>query len=404
MPLLGQAQWEPATLGVGNVHVNTLAVDPANGDVIYQGISDFGPYKSTDRGASMHRILGNGWPVTPENFVWNGPYYSNYDKCALDCSTECSQSGALGAGGTTDFAISRQNPNVVYSAFGSGDNKSRHGGVNKSLDGGATWQPVGFQLEDGFALNPTSCVPYGFRYLALDPSDDRRLFAAMELPGPTGVTVQSRVYRTLDGGATWAPVYEVEANVVGIKVSALDPQIVVLATRGAVLVSESGGAADSWQEITPDEAAGIRALALSPHRAGVYVVGTGSQGFWYTADGGTTWSRNRLPGFYEQQLSAGQPELIPAELATARAPDFRLRRDVSAIVFAPISEDTFYVAGTMRPRASVGVARITLGGTHWERLPLEGLTHRNVYALAIDSAEQILYAGTHDGTFGLALP
>jgi hypothetical protein len=49
------------------------------------------------------------------------------------------------------------------------------------------------------------------------------------------------------------------------------------------------------------------------------------------------------------------------------------------------------------------VARITLGSTQWERLPLAGLSHRNVYAMAIDDSERYLYVGTNDGIFGLAL-
>ena len=101
--------------------------------------------------------------------------------------------------------------------------------------------------------------------------------------------------------------------------------------------------------------------------------------------------------------SPSQPQPLDAEVATAHAPGLKVRRDVSVILFAPLSKDTFYVAGHQRPRASVGVARITQAGAHWERLSLDGLSHRNVFALAIDASEQYLYAGTHDGTFGLAL-
>ena len=133
------------------------------------------------------------------------------------------------------------------------------------------------------------------------------------------------------------------------------------------------------------------------------MVGTSSQGFWYSADAGATWTQNKLDGFFEQLLSPDEPEPLEAALATAHDPDAVPRRDIAVIVFSPIDGDTFYVAGTQRPLASVGVARITQAGTRWERLPLAGLTHRNVTAMAIDSDEQYLYVGTHDGTFGLAL-
>jgi len=401
--LLEQPKWEPATIGVGNVSVDALAIDPTDPDILYQGIADFGPYKSTDRGASFHRILGTGWPVTVRNYEWNGPYYHNYQYCQLDCSPDCHRSGAIATGGTTSFAISRQNPELVYSAFGSGDTKSRHGGINRSLDGGATWQAVGLQLEDGFALNPETCVPYGFRHLAIDPTDDQVLFAVMELPDPTGAAQSAIVYRTTDGGETWATVYAVDGRVTGITISPVDPQIVVLTTWAEVLRSETGGQLDSWQAIGPDGAQGISTVALSPHRAGVYVIGTSNQGIYYSDDAGTTWANNRLNGFFEQHISPTQRERLDPKIATVHAADANLRRDISAITFAPLSEDTFYVAGTQRPRAGLGVARITQAGTYWERLPLDGLSHRNVHVLAIDAQERYLYAGTHDGSFGLAL-
>jgi hypothetical protein len=262
---------------------------------------------------------------------------------------------------------------------------------------------VGLQLEDGFALNPETCVPYGFRHLAIDPTNDQVLFAVMEFPGPTGAAQSSIVYRTQDGGATWATVYSFEGRITGLAVSAPNPQIVVLTTWADVLRSEDGGEPDSWQAITPAGAQGTSTVALSPHNAEVYVIGTNNQGIYYSADAGATWANNRLDGFFEQQLSPTQPEPLDPKLATAHAPGLKLRRDISAVAFAPLSEDTFYIAGTQRPRAGIGVARITQAGTHWERLPLQGLTHRNVHALTIDARERYLYAGTHDGSFGLAL-
>jgi hypothetical protein len=201
----------------------------------------------------------------------------------------------------------------------------------------------------------------------------------------------------------WMPIYATADVVTGIEVSTIDPRIVVLATRSDVLISEENGDPGSWHAVTPEKATGIRTIALSPHRVGVYVIGTNSQGIWYTTDGGATWMNNRLTGFFEQHLSPDQPEPLDPELATAYASDAKLRHNASVVVFAPVSEDTFYVAGTQRPHASVGVARVTQAGTRWQRLPLEGLTHRNVYALALSSSEQFIYVGTHDGTFGLAL-
>jgi len=399
----GREEWEPATLGIGNIQVNTIEVDPLNDAVLYQGISDFGPYKSVDRGASFHRILGNGWPVTVDNYVWDGPYYSNYRKCRLPCSATCKGKGRIATGGTTDFAISRQDSNIVYSAFGSGSGGSERGGVNKSTDGGQTWQPVGFQLENGFDLNPETCVPYGFRHLAIDPGDDDVLFATTEIPPiQTG-----KLYRTTDGGATWTEVYATfyptSGYITGIEVSAFDSDVVILTTHTGVYKSKQGGEVGSWQAITPPGVSGIRTLALSPHNAQVYVIGTNDQGIYYTADGGGSWINNQLEDLFGQRLYQGSDQHLPAYIATASNPNIHVLRNISAIVFDPITIDTFYIAGTRHTRASFGVAQITNAGQTWQRLPLEGLSHRNVFDLAIDASGEYLYAATFDGTFRLRL-
>lgn len=395
----GREEWEPATLGVGNIRVNTIEVDPSDPTVLYQGIADFGPYKSVDRGASFHRILGNSWPITIDNFAWNGPYYSNYRKCWLPCSLDCKTVGQLVSGGTTDFAISRQDPSVVYSSFGSGSGQSNYGGVNKSTDGGKTWQPVGFGLEQGFELNPETCTPYGFRHLAIDPSNDDMLFAVMEIPSAK----IARLYRTTDGGSSWTNVYTTSGYITGLAVSAADPDLVVFTTWLEVQKSKRGGEPGSWRAITPPGTQGFRGVGLSPHQAEVHVIGSNDQGIYYTADGGEHWSNPPLDDLFEGELHQGSGQNLPGEIAAAFNPHVHRLRNVSAIIFDPIAVDRFYIGGTRYNRASFGVAKITHAGQDWQRLPLEGLSHRNVFDFAMDSLGEFLYVGTFDGTFRFKL-
>ena len=395
----GHAVWEPATLGVGNVHVNVIEPDPQNPAILYQGISDYGPYKSIDGGSSFHRILGNGWPVTVANYSVSGPYYRNYKHCSLACSSTCDSRGAIWGGGTTDFVISRQDSNVVYSAFGSGSGNSRHGGVNKSIDGGATWEPVGFQLEAGFELNPDTCVPYGFTDLAIDQNDDHVVYAVQAIP-PRKLSI---LYKTDDGGASWTRLLTTDTYITGFQVSEIDPALVVVSTLRAVFQSVESGLPDSWQEITPSDATRILAVALSPHQLGVIVVGTNTEGFYYTADGGQTWMQNRLEDLFEQRLSQGSELFLEADIATAINPDRAMIGNISAFAFDPNLPDTFYIAGRQHTRASFGVAKITNAGQTWERLPLTGLSPRNVYDLSIDKTGKYLYAGTFNGTYRLQL-
>jgi photosystem II stability/assembly factor-like uncharacterized protein len=395
----GREEWEPAAIGIGNIQVNSIEVDPSDPTVLYQGVNDRGPYKSVDRGASFHRILGDGWPVTVDNFVWNGPYYSNYQRCWLPCSRTCDEEGRVASGGTTDFAISRQDSNVVYSALGSGSGKSDYGGVNKSTDGGQTWQPLGFQLEGGFVLDPETCVPYGFRHLAIDPTDDEVLFAAMEIPSAD----EGKLYRTTDGGATWSEVFATSGYITGIDVSVTDPALVLLTTYSDVYRSKQGGEAGSWEIIAPPEISRILTVGISPHNPQIYVVGTNDHGIYYTADGGISWRNNQLRDLFEQRLRQGSDQYLDGESATAFNPHEDMLSNISASVFDPVAPDVFYVAGTQRVRGSFGVAKITNAGRNWERLPLEGLAHRNVFDLAVDAWGEFIYAGTFDGTYRFRL-
>lgn len=395
----GLEVWEPATIGVGNIAVNTIEVDPHDGAVLYQGIGDYGPYKSVDRGSSFYRILGNGWPVTVGNFSWSGPYYNSYETCRLQCSPVCRTREALAVGSTTAFAVSRQDSNVVYSAFGSRSGGVGQGGVNKSEDGGKTWRPLGVQLQHGFYLDPQTCVPYEFDHLAIDPTNDEIVFAAMKIP-PTGT---GKLYKTIDGGRTWSEVYSGPGYVTGLAVSAADPNLVVFATRNDVFKSEDGGEAGSWQRITPAGVAQIQTVELSPHLEQVFVAGTNDQGLYFTANGGLTWHNYPLADLFDRTPGQSGGQDLAAGLAAAVNPNAPVLKNISAIVFDPLEPDTFYVGGTQYTRASFGVAKITSSGQKWQRLTLEGLSHRNVFDLAIDSTGTFLYAGTFDGIYRLKL-
>jgi hypothetical protein len=133
------------------------------------------------------------------------------------------------------------------------------------------------------------------------------------------------------------------------------------------------------------------------------VIGTRNDGLYYTNDGGSSWIQNDLPGFYEQKTTQDSEKHLDTRIATAFNPRVKPRRDVSAIVFDPIVEDTFYIGCDLKPRAGFGVAKITNAGRSWERLPLAGLTHRNTFDVDIDSDGKVLYAGTFEGTFSLIL-
>jgi hypothetical protein len=220
-----------------------------------------------------------------------------------------------------------------------------------------------------------------------------------------------KLYRTVDGGTNWSEVFAAPSYITGLEVSSAEGQdvpVILITTRRRVFKSERGGAPGSWQNITPAPVNRIETVALSPHYADLYAIGTHDQGLWYTLDGGTNWTKADLAGFFEQCVSQECHDKLDPAIATAFNPAIRPVEDISAIEFDPLLDDTLYVGGTQRPRASFGVARVTIeqnraSTSTWQRLPLDGLSHRNVYDLAIDAPGSYLYAGTNDGTFRFQL-
>src|SRR5215470_10264410 len=100
------------------------------------------------------------------------------------------------------IAVAPSNPNVVYVGSGEGLHRpdlSVGDGVYKSTDAGKTWAHLG--LRDG------QQIPQ----LAVDPQDPDRIFVAVA-GHPYGPNEERGVFRSLDGGKTWARVLYKDVN------------------------------------------------------------------------------------------------------------------------------------------------------------------------------------------------
>ena len=175
--------------------------------------------------------------------------------------------GSIGA-----LAVAPSDPNVVYAGSGEGLQRpdlAIGDGIYKSTDAGATWTHLG--LRNGQQIPA----------IAVDPKNPDRLFVAV-LGHPFGPNDERGVYRSLDGGATFARVLFKNENVGAYDV-VLDPHDpnVVYATL--------------W------------AARQAPWEIGGSFEIPGS-GIYKSTDGGTTWS----------QLTDGLPQRLGrAEIAAA---------------------------------------------------------------------------------------
>jgi len=146
------------------------------------------------------------------------------------------------------------NPDLVYvAALGHAFGPNSERGVYRSRDGGATWQQILFRSERAGAID-----------LSLDPSNPRILYAAFWEAQRTPWSLSSggpdsRLYRSTDGGDSWADISEHPGLPTGIKGKigvAVSPAqsgrvwAIIEAKDGGFYRSDDGGA--NWERVCDD--------------------------------------------------------------------------------------------------------------------------------------------------------
>ncbi len=164
--------WEPSFVNEGSVAVGAVAVSQSHPDIVWVGSGEATARNSVAIGDGVYKSEDAG---------------KTWKKMGLEDTRFISR-----------IAIDSANPDIVFiGAQGHlwGPNEDR--GVYKTIDGGKTWKKVLFVNKD------TGCSD-----LAMDPSNDKILYAAMwdyrRLPysfrsGGEG----SGLYKSTDGGETW---------------------------------------------------------------------------------------------------------------------------------------------------------------------------------------------------------
>lgn len=162
----------------------------------------------------------------------------------------------------SDLAIDPTNPNIMYLATGGGDDvlsafPQPSDGVYKSTDGGATWAPAGL----AFTLTQSRVI----NKLVIDPTNSQIIFAATNVG----------IYRSTNAGTTWTSVSSI--NCWDLKFHPVNPTI-VYATGTAFYRSTNSGA--SFTVVTsgvPTSGSNRMAIAVTPtNPSNVYVLASKS--------------------------------------------------------------------------------------------------------------------------------
>lgn len=229
---------------------------------------------------------GGIWKTTDGGQTW----YSIFDKERV---------ASIGA-----LAIAPSDSNVLY--VGTGE-QTRGNGIYRSADAGATWKNVG--LED---------VPF-IQAVIVDPKDPDVAvaggnsigFGILWRPLPaTAKTANRGIFRTADGGKSWAKVFSAEDSI-GVVDLCSDPGDP--GTLYAAIYRPASGSGDSAKEATsdivksvdggstwnplastglPEKARGRLGIAVAPGTSGRRLYAIMEQGFFRSDDGGATWHQS----------------------------------------------------------------------------------------------------------------
>jgi photosystem II stability/assembly factor-like uncharacterized protein len=303
----GGAKWG-STLGLLSPNITSLAISPPMPSTVYAA-TDAGVFKSTDRGS--HWV-----PLKLMGFRANV------------------------------LAADPVNPLVVYAG---GFAPS----VNRSTDGGMTWQPA----SDG--------LPRDFRVLSflIDQNEPSILYAggagffntSQPAALPTGdVQLQppppllKNLFTSTDAGRTWVEIHLPSFPPVPVTVLSQDPKTNSLYASSAGLLHKSRDRGVSWRRLDLNE--GVMAVAIDPAHSATVYAGT-LNGLFKSSDGGERWTA----------MSTGLPP----------------ETQVNVVAIDPETPVTIF-AGT-----DDGVFKSTDAATSWAATLIGG----DIQALALDPAQ-----------------
>jgi hypothetical protein len=285
------------------------------------------------------------------------------------------------------LAIDPQNPATIYA----GTWNQSGTGIFKTTDGARTWSPSGSERTPNFVSA-----------LAVDPQDSSTVYAA----------TYYGVYKSIDGGASWAAV---NTGLVGCWTLVVDPQnpSTIYAGTGygdldvreiGVFKSTDGG--KTWPYHALSSSHGIYALAMDPKNPTTLYAGT-FEGIFKSTDGGITWTaaNSGFTGGYVTALVVDPKDPGTVYAGTYQSGVFKSTdgatswfrsalplTTVRTVVVDPQTPSTVY-AGT----ENAGIFRSTDAGKSWSA-ENSGLTSIFLPALALDPlSPSTVYAGTYGG-------
>ena len=314
--------WNPIFDGQDTQSIGAIAVAPSDSSIVYVASGEGlhrpdlsvgdGIYRSPDAGKTwVHLGLRDGQqipalavdPTNPNRLfaaVLGHPYGPNPQRGIFR-----SQDGGATwtkvlfkdeRTGGSDVVIDPKDPRVVYASLweetlgpweDANTYQGTHGGLYKSIDGGATWT----QLTNGL---PSDLVQIN---VAIAASDPRRLYATLSTTGEGGYASGKGlgVYRSDDAGASWRKITDDPRPAMKIgggdlPVPVVDPQNpdVVYSTSIVTCQSDDGG--KTWISLRGAPGGDdYQNMWINPRNPKIMLL-VSDQGAVVTVNGGESWS------------------------------------------------------------------------------------------------------------------
>ena len=207
-------EWVSLGPTVNSARADVVQVDPAHPGTMYVGFGSGGLWKTTNHGVTWQSIfdeqaalgigdvelapsnpniiyLGSGEHLKkPRNFTLPGTGMYRSD----DAGKTWRNIGLEDSWSIAEIAIHPTNPDIVLVAvLGHLWTKNKHRGLYRTENGGKTWQQVLYVNEST-----------GANDVVISSADPRFMYASMWEVNPGISGKNSTVYRSTDGGKTWA--------------------------------------------------------------------------------------------------------------------------------------------------------------------------------------------------------
>ncbi len=295
----GGSTWANASQGYTGAQVRRVAIDPLDLACVYAA-GRSGIWRSEDGGASWDGIFYpvEGTDPMPPGLEWQvvaaDPSRSGHVLGGPNMILETDDGGANwevrwryqgeGEGGVPVVIVfAPSNPSTVYAAIAPDPCPMSHeplfdqcrttgGGVIVSHDGGKTWK---YAVDD-------IILDIGVLDIDVDPSNEQVVYIA------TG----AGLFKTTDGGLTWALILSNSQPVRAVAVSPHNPQFVVVGVeQSGVFISRDGGG--TWQQAVAGFDAGnsLHDIVFDPLDPQTIYASDYFSGVYRSTDGGQAWAK-----------------------------------------------------------------------------------------------------------------